>query len=101
MLPQKAVDSKKLSRFCINSNSIFELKACKCTWKKRVLNTQHGGPVAITHGLHDVLFSHVSTTILYPDACLQVVEMSSIQLKELDEQNAKVHVGIPGINSWV
>lgn len=71
------------------------------TWQEWVLNTQHRGPVAIAHSLHNVFFSHVSSTVLYPDTCLQVVKVSSIQLEELNEQSPKVYIGIPSINSWV
>lgn len=71
------------------------------TWKKRVLDAEHRRPVAVAHGFHDVLFGHVSTAVLYPDACFQVVEMAAVQFKELDEQNAEVHVRSPGVNSGV
>lgn len=71
------------------------------TRKKRVLDAQHGRPVAVAHGFHDVLFGHVGTAILDPDARFQVVKMATVQLEELDQQNAEVHVGIPGVDSGV
>lgn len=69
------------------------------TWKKRVLDAEHGRPIAVAHGLHDVLFGHVGTTVLYSDACFQVVKVAAVQLEELDEQNAKVCVGCSGVDS--
>lgn len=75
---------------------------CKIsTWKKRVLDAEHGRPVAVAHGFHDVLFGHVGTAVLYPDARFQVVEMAAVQLEELDEQDAEVCVGSPGVDSGV
>lgn len=71
------------------------------TWKKRVLDAEHGGPVAVVHGFHDVLFSHVGAAVLYPDACFQVVKMAAVQLEELNEQNAEVRVGRASIDSGV
>lgn len=71
------------------------------TWKKRVLDAEHGRPVAIAHGFHDVLFGHVGATVLYPDACFQVVEMAAVQFEELDEQYAEVRVRSPCVDSGV
>lgn len=71
------------------------------TWKKRVLDAEHGRPVAVVHDFHDVLFGHVGAAVLYPDACFQVVEMAAVQLEELDEQNAEVHVGSASVDSGV
>lgn len=71
------------------------------TWEKRVLDAEHGRPVAVAHGFHDVLFGHVGTTVLYPDARFQVVKVAPVQLEELDQQDAKVRVGSSGVDSGV
>lgn len=71
------------------------------TWKKRVLDAEHGRPVAIAHGFHDVLFGHVGATVLYPDARFQVIKVTAVKLEELDEQDAEVRVGSSGVDSGV
>lgn len=63
------------------------------TWLQWVLNVEHGGPVAIHHVLLDLIFGNVATSIFYPDACFQVVEVAAVELKEFNEQNPDVDVG--------
>lgn len=68
---------------------------------QRVLDVEHGGPVAIHQVLLDLIFCNITTPIFYSDACFQVVEVAAIELKELDEENANVNVGIAHIFSVV
>lgn len=63
------------------------------TWLQWVLYVEHGGPVAIHHVLLNLVFGNVATSIFYPDACFQVVEVATVQLKEFNEQNTDVDVG--------
>lgn len=63
------------------------------TWLQWVLNVEHGGPVAIHHVLLDLIFGNVATAIFYSDTRFQVVEVATVELEELDEQNADVDVG--------
>lgn len=63
------------------------------TWLQWVLNVEHGGPVAIHHVLLNLVFGNVATAIFYPDACLQVVEVATVELKEFNKQNTDVDVG--------
>ena len=67
------------------------------TWLQGVLDVQHGGPVAVHHVLMHLVFGHVAAAVFDPDAGLQVVEVSAIELEELDEQNAEVGVGTPDV----
>lgn len=69
------------------------------TWLQRVLDVEHGGPVAIHQALLDLIFCNVTTPIFYSDACFQVVEVAAVELKELDKENANVDVGIAHIFS--
>lgn len=71
------------------------------TWKQRVLDAEHGRPVSIVHGLHDLLFGYVSAAIFDANPRFQVVEVAAVQLKELDQEYAQVFVGVPGINARV
>lgn len=63
------------------------------TWLQWVLDVEHGGPVAVHQVLLNLVFGNVAASILYSDACFQVVEVAAVQLKELNEQNANVDVG--------
>lgn len=63
------------------------------TWLQWVLYVEHGGPVAIHHVLLNLIFGNIATSIFYPDACLQVVEVATVELKELNEQNTDVDDG--------
>lgn len=63
------------------------------TWLQWVLDVEHGGPVAIHQVLLNLVFGNVAASVLYSDACFQVVEVAAVQLKEFNEQNANVDVG--------
>lgn len=71
------------------------------TWLQRVLDVEHGGPIAIHQVLLDLIFCNITTPIFYSDACFQVVEVAAVELKELDKENANVDVGIAHIFSVV
>lgn len=63
------------------------------TWLYWVFNAEHRRPVSTPHGFQHFLLGQVSPSILHPDASLHVVEITAIQLKELDQQKAQVDVG--------
>lgn len=69
------------------------------TWKQWVFYAEHGWPVSVGHGFHDLFLCHVCSSILDADPRFQVVKMAAIQLKELNQQDTQVLVGIPGINT--
>lgn len=71
------------------------------TWLQRVLDVEHGGPVAVHQVLLDLIFSHITTPIFYSDARFQVVEVAAVQLEEFDKQDADVDVGTAHIFSVV
>lgn len=60
---------------------------------QRVLDVEHGGPVTVHHVLLNFIFGNVAPSVFYPDACLQVVEVATIELKEFNKQDANVNVG--------
>lgn len=62
------------------------------TWLQRVLDVEHGGPVAIHQVLLNLIFGNVAASIFYSYARFQVIEVAPIQLEELDEQNTHVDV---------
>lgn len=65
----------------------------KFTWLYWVLYAEHGWPVPAPHGLEHFLLGHVRAAILHPDARLHVVEISAVQLEELNQKVAQVDVG--------
>lgn len=65
----------------------------KFTWLYWVLYAEHGWPVPAPHGLEHLLLGHVRASILHPDARLHVVEISAVQLEELNQKVAQVDVG--------
>lgn len=71
------------------------------TWKKGVFYAEHGWSVSVVHFLHDLLFCHVRTAILDTNPSFQVVEMATIQLKELNQQHAQIFIGVSGIDARV
>lgn len=84
--------------------SLFSLQTCKThththTWKQWILYAEHGWPVSISHGLHDLLFGYVCASIFDTNPSFQVVEMAAVQLKELDQQYAQIFIGVSGINA--
>ena len=72
---------------------------CHLTWLEGVFYTQHGGSFPIGHALHHIVLGQVGAPILHPDACSQVVEVPAVKLQELNQQDAQVEVGTPGVNS--
>lgn len=60
-----------------------------CTWKPLtrlywIFYAEHGRPVSVPHGFDHFLLREVGATI-HPDARLHVVEVTPIQLKELNQ----------------
>lgn len=53
--------------------------------------------MTVVHLLDDVVLGNVGPSVLDANAGAHVVECAPIQLKELDEQHAKVTVGLRGI----
>lgn len=73
----------------------------KLTWLYWVFYAEHGWPVSTPHGLEHFLLGQVSSSIRHPNASLHVVEITAIQLKELDQQKAQVDVGAAGVDPRV
>lgn len=71
------------------------------TWLYWVFYAEHGWPVSTPHGLEHLLLGQVSASILHPNTSFHVVEISAIQLKELDQQKAQVDVGAAGVDPRV
>ncbi len=63
------------------------------TWLYWIFYAEHGWSVSTPHGFQHFLLGQVSPSILHPDAGLHVVEITAVQLKELDQQDAQVDVG--------
>ena len=63
------------------------------TWLYWIFYAEHGRPVSVAHGFQHFLLGHVGPSCLHPDAGFDVVEISAVQLKELDKQDAQVDVG--------
>lgn len=74
------------------SRSLIDHMLALLTWLQWVLNIEHGRPVAIHHVLLNLVFGNVAASVLYPDTCFQVVEVATVELKELNEQNTDVDV---------
>ena len=71
------------------------------TWLYWIFYAEHGWPVSTPHGLEHFLLGQVRPSVLHPDAGLHVVEITAIQLKELDQQEAQVDVGTPRVDPRV
>lgn len=68
------------------------------TWLDGVLDADHGGPVPAAHALQHLVLGQVGASVLHPDARLHVVEVTAVQLEELDEEEAQVDVGAPRVD---
>lgn len=77
-----------VSTVCSRNEVLWE----RYTWLQWILNVEHGGPVAIHHVLLNLIFGNIAASIFYPDACFQVVEVATVELKEFNEQNTDVDV---------
>lgn len=62
------------------------------TWLYWILYAEHGWSVSTPHCLEHFLFGQVSAAVRHSDAGVHVVEITAVQLKELDQQEAKVDV---------
>ena len=97
--------SREKNRYTIGTAKHTLLLKCahtrSHTWKQRVLYAEHGRPVAVVHGFHDFLLGYVGSSVLDADARLQVVEMASVELKELYEQDPQVGLVAPGVDARV
>lgn len=71
------------------------------TWLDGVLDADHGGPVPAAHALQHLVLGQVGASVLHPDASLHVVEVTAVQLEELDEEEAQVDVGAPRVDPRV
>lgn len=71
------------------------------TWKEGVFYAEHGWSVSVIHFLHDLLFGHVRTAVLDTNPSFPVVEMATVQLKELNQQHAQILIGVSGVDTGV
>ena len=94
--------SVALCNFCrLLNNGALPVGERSHTWEQGVLYAEHGRPAAGVHGLHQLLLGHVGSAVLDADARLQVVEVASVELEELNEQHAQVLTGVAGVDAWV
>lgn len=68
------------------------------TWLYWILYAEHGWPVSAPHGFEHFFLAQIGSSILHPDAGLHVIKITAIQLKEINQQEAKVDVRTPRIN---
>ena len=59
---------------------------------ERVLNAEQRWSVTILHLALDLLLGNISTAILDADPNLQVVEVSTVQLEEFNQQHTQVGI---------
>ena len=57
--------------------------------------------MTVVHLTCDVLLGDVRPTVLDADARVQVVEVATIQLKELYQHDAQINVGVCGVFTWI
>lgn len=64
------------------------------SWREWILNAQQTRSVSIHHFTLKFLLWYVTSSVLYTDSRLHIVELSAVKLKEFQKQNPQIGIGI-------